>query len=164
MRKNWEKNDVSCILAKIFLSLAMSIHPFTLEQQKTVNRQLAKSIQYWVVIILMHRTMWPGANTREAKHWHILLILLLKRHKTDKTDVAPKCQWVHVTMEWLSFIPITLCPPVMYLCIRARICIYTRHFFGQFLSLSEEVQHFWPQKDSQFCQENEKLVNFTPLS
>ena len=152
--KNWEKNYVSCILAKIFLSLAMSIHPFTLEQQKTVNRQLAKSIQYWVVIILMHRTMRPGANTREAKHWHILLILLLKRHKTDKTDVAPKCQWVHVTMEWLSFIPITLCPPVMYLCIRARICIYTRHFFGQFLILSEEVQHFWPQKDSPFCQEN----------
>ena len=59
------------------------------------------------------------------------------------------------------------------ICPRYHIFAYTRlyihihapiFFDNSSFWVRKWVQHFWPHQNSPFCQENTKLVNFTPLS
>ena len=98
--------------------------------------------------------------------------------KVFARDILPTGKfWLFVSLEcrrarkWLLTLfrvgGSTMCPPChVFAYTRECMHIHAPNFFFDNSSfwLRKWGEHFWSHKNSPFCQENVKLVNFTPLS
>ena len=74
--------------------------------------------------------------------------------------------WLSLTLNPIQGGGGTMCPPChVFAYTRVFMHIHAPIFFdNSSFWVRKWMQHCWLQENSQFCQENEKLVNFTPLS